>query len=615
MITGFGNNIVSALAADITASQTTIQVMPGTGELFASILTYDYINASNELKVYAKITLTDSGETSFEVCHLLSVSGDSLTVIRGQEGTTSKGWSLNDVIANFATRGSENQFVQLEQLQSGHYTAGVAGGTANALTLALPASFFLNGSNDWQLRTPLVVYPGANNTGSATLQLTMGGKILGTFKLYKGNKTELIANDILKDVALICILDKSKTFFSVANPGAIYAGLGTAAFKDIVTSMDDITTGRIPVVGWMGLGGIRSAVIADENFASFWRDTSIVKSGITMPYDGSPTVSYLAVDGANQHAYIGRKPPGGTISWVRIYSEFNKPSTKDIWGMTESIPAAADLNSYSTPGLYYQGANNNAASGSNYPEAGMSGSLEVYKNAGGVTQVYRIYSTSRCWSRSLYNGTWSAWARVFDTVNKPTAADVGALPLAGGRLTGTIEIYNAAPIIQLSESDTGKKYFIVADGSGFRINEDSTGGNAVLSYAGASKQLKTVGQFNPGDWANFDARYQAKGSYAAPNTASKAANGWWQDASTGMIYQWVQGAATTGSTNITVAFPKAFPNACFFVSVSTFNVNNNDDAEQSFELVSKTNSNCVVKPNLSYGSKGNVAALVWAVGY
>ncbi|CAB5539607.1 Uncharacterised protein [Citrobacter werkmanii] len=249
MITGFGNNVVSALAADITANQTTIQVMPGTGALFSGLLTYDYSNTSNNLQIYAKITLTDAKETVFEICHLTAVNNDILTVIRAQEGTTAKGWSLNDVIGNFATRGSENQFVQIEQLQSGHYISGVAGGTANALTLELPATYFVNGSTDWTLRTPIVVYPTKNNTDAATLQLTMGGRVLGTFKLYKGNRAELVANDILKDAGLVCLLDSTKTFFNVMNPGAIYAGLGTAAFRDVQTSKDDVTEGRVLVNG------------------------------------------------------------------------------------------------------------------------------------------------------------------------------------------------------------------------------------------------------------------------------------------------------------------------------------------------------------------------------
>ncbi|MEQ6447065.1 tail fiber protein, partial [Salmonella enterica subsp. enterica serovar Senftenberg] len=125
---------------------------------------------------------------------------------------------------NFATRGSENQFVQIEELQSGHYVAGVAGGTENNLTLELPATYFVNGGVDWTLRTPLVVIPALNNTGASTLQLTMGGRVLVIFPLYKGNKAELSANDIIKDIPVLCVLDNTKTYFSVLNPLEIYLG-------------------------------------------------------------------------------------------------------------------------------------------------------------------------------------------------------------------------------------------------------------------------------------------------------------------------------------------------------------------------------------------------------
>lgn len=244
MIIGFGNNVVSSLAADITVSQTTIQVMPGAGAMFANLLTSDYANSSNPLKTYAKITLTDAKETIFEVCHLTAVNNDMLTVIRGQEGTTAKGWSLNDVIANFATRGSENQFVQIEELQSGHYVAGVAGGTENNLTLELPATYFVNGGADWTLRTPLVVIPALNNTGASTLQLTMGGRVLGIFPLYKGNKSELSASDIIKDVPVLCVLDNTRTYFSVLNPLEIYLGSRYLQKDQNLSDVSDKAKGR-----------------------------------------------------------------------------------------------------------------------------------------------------------------------------------------------------------------------------------------------------------------------------------------------------------------------------------------------------------------------------------
>ncbi len=261
MILGFGNNVVSALAGDITTIQTDIPVMPGTGAKFAKLLSADFENKSNGQRVYAKITLTDNKESAFEICHLVSVSGDVLKVIRGQEGTTAKGWSLNDVVANFATRGSENHFVQIAQLQSGHYIAGVAGGTANALTLELPATFFVNGGTDWTLRTPIIVFPVQNNTNAATLQLTLGGKVLGTFPLYKGNKSELVANDIIKGIPLICLLDSEKSYFSVINPGNIYSDFDLRYVK----KSGDLMTGELKI------RGVNALRIFNEAFGLIFR--------------------------------------------------------------------------------------------------------------------------------------------------------------------------------------------------------------------------------------------------------------------------------------------------------------------------------------------------------
>lgn len=184
-----------------------------------------------------------------------------LKVIRGQEGTTAKGWSLNDVVANFATRGSENYFVQIAQLQSGHYIAGVAGGTANALTLELPATFFVNGGSDWTLRTPIIVFPVQNNTNAATLQLTLGGRVLGTFPLYKGNKSGLVANDIIKGIPLICLLDSEKSYFSVINPGNIYSDFDLRYVK----KSGDLMTGELKI------RGVNALRIFNEAFGLIFR--------------------------------------------------------------------------------------------------------------------------------------------------------------------------------------------------------------------------------------------------------------------------------------------------------------------------------------------------------
>ncbi|EDW2657565.1 tail fiber protein [Salmonella enterica subsp. enterica serovar Havana] len=317
MILGFGNNIVSALAGDITTVQTDIPVMPGTGAKFAKLLSADFENKSNTQRVYAKITLTDKKESAFEICHLVSVSCDVLNVIRGQEGTTPKGWYLNDVVANFATRGSENHFVQISQLQSGHYVAGVAGGTANALTLELPAAFFVNGGAEWTLRAPLIVFPVQNNTGAATLQLTLGGRVLGKFPLLKGNKSQLVAGDILKNVPLLCILDNTKTYFSVLNPSDIYLG---SRYLQKENNLSDIPDKQQALVN-LGLSGVVANLYP-------------VGAPIPWPSDVLPDDSYAFMLGQtfdkSVYPLLARAYPSGIIPDMRSWTIKGKPAGRAV---------------------------------------------------------------------------------------------------------------------------------------------------------------------------------------------------------------------------------------------------------------------------------------------
>ncbi|HFV9294930.1 TPA: hypothetical protein ACIAIE_004821 [Serratia fonticola] len=359
MIIGFGNNVVSSLAADITANQTTIQVMPGTGARFAGLLTYDYANSSNILKTYAKITLTDAKETVFEVCHLISVSNDMLTVVRGQEDTTAKGWSTNDVIANFATRGSENQFVQIEQLQSGHYTSAVAGGTANGLTLALPATYFLNGSTDWALKTPILIYPTLNNTGASTLQLTMSGRMMGNYPLVKGSNTALREGDIVAKNPFLAVFNADQGRFIVLNPTTDVGSVRT------VNSIGPDVGGNvaIPMYG-LGLGPTAKSD-AYSNIAQFYRVNNVstnkppavtgnLSAGVVcLPMDAAPSAGYFSVVGGNIAAYAGFSGnEAGGITWARIYTDKFKPTSADV-----GLGSVGNFMAIQQGGVINQGAN------------------------------------------------------------------------------------------------------------------------------------------------------------------------------------------------------------------------------------------------------------------
>ncbi|WP_233459290.1 phage tail protein [Citrobacter sedlakii] len=111
--------------------------------------------------------------------------------------------------------------------------------------------------------------------------------------------------------------------------------------------------------------------------------------------------------------------------------------------------------------------------------------------------------------------------------------------------------------------------------------ENGTDGQAFLSVEG-NFQCPS-GQLIPGNYGNFDARYQAKGNYTPAgqaytksesdaryqlkNSASKAANGWHKDATTGIITQWGY-VKKAGDRNAYITFPIAFPSAVCSVVIN-----------------------------------------------
>ena len=94
------NNAQTVLAAGISASATSLTVNSGTGSLFPA--------PSNGVSFF-KLTLIDAttGQLT-EIMHVTARTGDTMTIERGQEGTTARAWSANDIAANMMTAGTLN---------------------------------------------------------------------------------------------------------------------------------------------------------------------------------------------------------------------------------------------------------------------------------------------------------------------------------------------------------------------------------------------------------------------------------------------------------------------------------------------------------------------------
>ncbi|ELI8099018.1 hypothetical protein RSG06_002962 [Yersinia enterocolitica] len=132
------NNASTVLSAGISASATTLTVNTGTGGLFPSP-----VSGTS----FFKLTLIDAATgTLTEIVHVTARTGDTMTIVRGQEGTTNRLWSANDIAANMMTAGTLDLFAQSGTLGGAALlnvgtTAGtVAAGNDGRITGALQKS-------------------------------------------------------------------------------------------------------------------------------------------------------------------------------------------------------------------------------------------------------------------------------------------------------------------------------------------------------------------------------------------------------------------------------------------------------------------------------------------
>ncbi|MCK7206483.1 phage tail protein [Enterobacter bugandensis] len=170
------------------------------------------------------------------------------------------------------------------------------------------------------------------------------------------------------------------------------------------------------------------------------QDATTAQKGIVQLSSATDSVSETlaatskAVKAANDNAN-GRVPSTRRVNGRELSQDISITAQDIFNGQAVEIGNAVDLNSITTAGLYYQTSNAQAQTGRNYPES-VAGSLEVYKHAG-ITQVYRVYADSRSYIRIFYNGTWTPWAKQYDTANKPAPSDIGAVAVNGGNYNAT----------------------------------------------------------------------------------------------------------------------------------------------------------------------------------
>ena len=91
----FANNVISTLPAELGSGVTSLTVATGDGALFPAPAVDEYFI----------LTVTDNVAGTEEIMHCTDVTGDVLTVTRGEEGTSDIVLSADSQVAMHITAG------------------------------------------------------------------------------------------------------------------------------------------------------------------------------------------------------------------------------------------------------------------------------------------------------------------------------------------------------------------------------------------------------------------------------------------------------------------------------------------------------------------------------
>ena len=164
-----GNNETLTIVSTITNSATSVQVSSGTSANLPAISAGQAIVATH----YNSTT-----QANDEIVWITNVntSTDTLTIVRGKEGTTPVAWTTNDWLALNITAGMLNNYVQPNQAQARYYEyADDTGSSGAAYVITLPVApiaytdGMVIGFSTPNANTSLTPTINANGLGAVTL--------------------------------------------------------------------------------------------------------------------------------------------------------------------------------------------------------------------------------------------------------------------------------------------------------------------------------------------------------------------------------------------------------------------------------------------------------------
>lgn len=372
----------------------------------------------------------------------------------------------------------------------------------------------------------------------------------------KGTLGEQQANSdfVRKDKNLSDINDKAKSLSNIGGVPKTTEINGYPLSDDIDLSFNDVGAMPVEVNGVIRDG----ATMAAANKGGWWRvvvTNPAAMSDFPARPNGTKLYGYgymfvmLSENSWLQHYYSHRGEvairqewttgPTTDVAWNIDYNPANKPTAGDVGALPHSTSSlSVDLNTlgaFNSAGVYYQTMTANATTANHYPIA-EAGSLLVTPSAYGCQQEYTTFGSNRKFVRGLTgqwngNGPWGGWKEYFQTAGGQMLGAIRGSMDGAGSYASQNDANVLAPFFQQINDAATSKFFPIlkqryAQGNGtWSLGTIIAAGNFQLYYvsqsdpAGKTFTFTKDGQFMPGSYANFDARYQAKGNYTPAGEA------------------------------------------------------------------------------------------------
>ena len=218
----YANNAYSTIAATLSSGATSMTVASGTGSRFPS-------PTGNQ---FFRLTLTslNSPNTIFEIVYVTARSGDVLTIVRGQEGSTAQSWAISDLCGNVPTAGMLNQFQQP--------SVGIDTGAVNAYVVSTSQH-----ETSYYTGMPLTFYTlHANTTTTPTLNLNG----LGASTIKNADGSAVLSGQIQANVPIALAYNTNDSSWRLVSPLGLPTGLtaskavGTDPSGRLTTSLSSL---------------------------------------------------------------------------------------------------------------------------------------------------------------------------------------------------------------------------------------------------------------------------------------------------------------------------------------------------------------------------------------